>query len=173
MAEGPSYAADLTERFESALFKTARAWRRAVDQRLKSRGMGMGRISWMTVSAAAQSRSPMSQSALADMLLVADASMVHMVDGLIDAGLVIRERSKTDRRVKRILLTDAGHRIHSKLKHEAAAAREQLLAPVGWDELARLTAFLEQLQSRLDPHPTETSQGATTSHRASAQLRFP
>ena len=67
----------------------------------------------MTIAVAAQSRSPMSQSALADMLLVADASMVHMIDGLVGAGLVMRERSKTDRRVKRILLTDAGHRVHS------------------------------------------------------------
>jgi MarR family transcriptional regulator, transcriptional regulator for hemolysin len=151
MIEGPINAADLTERFENALYKTARAWRRAVDQRLKCIGMGIGRVSWMTIAAAARSRSPMSQSALADMLLVTDASMVRMIDCLANAGLVMRERSKSDRRVKRIVMTEAGHRIYSELKDEAAAAREQLLAPIGWEELAHLTALLEQLQSRLDP----------------------
>jgi len=149
--EGQSNDTELTERFENALYKTARAWRRAVDQRLKCIGMGIGRVSWMTIAAAARSRSPMSQSALADMLLVTDASMVRMIDCLANAGLVMRERSTSDRRVKRIVMTEAGHRIYSELKNEAAAAREQLLAPIGWEELARLTACLEQLQSRLGP----------------------
>jgi MarR family transcriptional regulator, transcriptional regulator for hemolysin len=92
---------------------------------------------------------------------------------LVGAGLAMRERSKTDRRVKRILLTDAGHRVHSKLKDEAAAAREELLAPVGWDELAQLTAFLEQLHSRLDPHRPGAKRNAPASHQGSVLPRCP
>lgn len=160
MIEGPSNAAELTERFGNALYKTARAWRRAVDRRLKSTGMGIGRISWMTIAAAARSSSPMSQSALADMLLVTDAAMVGMIDCLVDAGFVMRERSKSDRRVKRIVMTDAGHRIYTELSNEVAAAREQLLAPIGWAELAHLTALLELLQSRLDSYHTGASRSA-------------
>lgn len=171
MIEGPSNAAELTERFESALYKTARAWRRAVDQRLKC--MGIGRVSWITIAAAARSRSPMSQSALADMLLVADASMVRMIDCLVNAGLVMRERSTSDRRVNRIVITEAGHRIYLELKHEAAAAREQLLAPIGWEELAHLTTLLEQLQSRLGPYHADTGRNAAALHQSAAGLRCP
>jgi MarR family transcriptional regulator, transcriptional regulator for hemolysin len=171
MIEDPGNA-ELTERFEDALHKTARAWRRAVDQRLKCIGMGIGRVSWMTIAVAARSRSPMSQSALADMLLVADASMVRMIDYLVNAGLVMREQSTSDRRVKRIVMTEAGHRIYSELKPEAAAAREQLLAPIGWDELAHLTALLEQLQSRLDPYHAGTSRNAASLHPGATGLRY-
>lgn len=173
MIEGPSNPAEFTERFESALYKTARAWRRAVDQRLKGMGMGIGRVSWMTIAAAARSRSPMSQSALADMLLVADASMVRMIDCLVNEGLVMREQSRSDRRVKRIVMTEAGHRIYSELKNEAAAAREQLLAPIGWEELAHLTALLEQLQCRLDPDHAGTSRNAAALPQGAAALRCP
>jgi biotin operon repressor len=64
--------------------------------------------SWMTIAAASQVRSPLSQSELADMLSVSGASMVHMIDRLAKAGLVIREPSNSDRRVNRVVITDAG-----------------------------------------------------------------
>jgi MarR family transcriptional regulator for hemolysin len=169
MTEGTNNAAELIERFESALCKTARAWRRAVDQRLKCLGKGVGRVSWRTIAAAAQSPLPMSQSALADMLLVTGTSMVRMIDRLASEGFVIRERSKADRRVKRILMTDAGHRVYSELKQEATAARLQLLGPIGWEELAHVTALLEQLQSRLDPYPAGPSRNAAALHQGSKE----
>jgi hypothetical protein len=68
MIEGPGNAADLAERFEHALYNIARGWRHAVDRRLKCEGMSAA--SWMTIAAASQVRSPLSQSELADMLTV-------------------------------------------------------------------------------------------------------
>jgi MarR family transcriptional regulator for hemolysin len=144
MAEGPGNAADLAERFEHALYNIARGWRHAVDRRLKY--MGMSAASWMTIAAASQVSSPLSQSELADMLSVSGASMVHMIDRLVKAGLVIREPSPSDRRINRIVITDAGHRLYEELKNEAAAIRQQLLATVELQSLARLTELLEQLQ---------------------------
>ena len=87
----------------------------------------------------------MSQSELADMLSVSRASMVHMIDRLFKEGLVIREPSVSDRRVNRILITDAGHRIYAELKNEAAAARQQLLSSIELEQLAHLTGLLEHL----------------------------
>jgi len=150
MTEGPGNAADLAERFENALYHIARDWRHAVDRRLKYLGVSMAR--WMTIAAASQVRSPLSQSELADMLSISGASMVHMIDRLVTAGLVIREPSTSDRRVNRIVITDAGHRLCAELKKEAAAVRQQLLASIELEKLAHLTELLEQLQCIFRPH---------------------
>jgi MarR family transcriptional regulator for hemolysin len=144
MIERPDNAADLAERFENALRNTARGWRHAVDRRLKYFGISVA--SWMTIAAASQVRSPLSQSELADMLSVSRASMVHMIDHLVKTGLVIREPSTSDRRVNRIVITDAGHRLHAELKSEAAVVRQQLLASIDLEKLAHLTELLEQMQ---------------------------
>jgi MarR family transcriptional regulator, transcriptional regulator for hemolysin len=143
MIESPDNAVDVAERFESALYSIARGWRHALDRRLKHLGIGMA--SWMTIAAASHVRSPLSQSELADMLSVSGASMVHMIDRLVKAGLVMREPSISDRREKRIVITDAGHRLCAEFKSQAAAIRHQLLAGIELKELSRLTELLEQL----------------------------
>jgi MarR family transcriptional regulator for hemolysin len=150
MIEDPGNAADLAERFENALYNLARDWRHAVDRRLKYLGISMA--SWMTIAAASQVRTPLSQSELADMLSVSGASMVHMIDRLVKAGLAIREPSISDRRVNRIVITDAGHRLCAELKTEAAAVRQQLLASIESGKLAHLTELLEKLQCICRPH---------------------
>jgi MarR family transcriptional regulator, transcriptional regulator for hemolysin len=148
MGEGASNSADLAERFENALYSIARGWRHAVDRRLKSMGISMA--SWMTIAAASQVRSPLSQSELANMLAVSSASMVHMIDRLVKAGLVIRE-SSSDRRVNRIVITDADRRLYTQIKDEVSAARQQFLASIDLRSLAHLTELLEQLQCTLQP----------------------
>src|SRR5260370_20080471 len=117
---------DLEERFSNALHSTSRSWRQAVDRKLKY--LGVSQASWMTIAIAAKARSPLSQSELADKLGVEGATMVAMIDRLVKAGLVMREASTTDRRVKRVILTPAGDKIHDKGKAEAEALRYELLA---------------------------------------------
>ena len=118
----------LQERFSTALHNTARAWRQAVDRRLKF--LGVSQASWMTIAVAAKAESPLSQSELADRLAVEGATMVTMIDRLVKAGLVLRVASTTDRRVKRVVLTEAGNRLYDKVRAEAAAFRHELLANV-------------------------------------------
>ena len=117
---------DLEERFSAALHNTSRAWRQALDRRL--RYLGVSQASWMTIALAAKARQPLSQSELADRLAVEAATMVAMVDRLVKAGLVVREPSTTDRRVKRVVLTAAGNLLYERVRAEAAAFRQQLLA---------------------------------------------
>jgi MarR family transcriptional regulator for hemolysin len=148
LIEGPGNATDLAERFENALYNIARSWRHAVDRRLKYFGISMA--GWMAIAAASQVRSPLSQSELADMLSVSGASMVHMIDRLVKDGLAIREPSISDRRVNRIVITDAGHRLYAVLKDEAAAVRQELLASIELGRLAHLTELLEQMRSILE-----------------------
>jgi MarR family transcriptional regulator, transcriptional regulator for hemolysin len=140
---------DLDERFELALRNAAKAWRQAVDRRL--RRLGVDRISWMTITAATQARAPLSQSALADALAVSRASMVHTIDRLAKNGFVRRELSAFDRRQKRIVVTDAGAQLYSLLKDEVTGVRRQVLTVVDPEKLVHLTDLLEKLQELLRP----------------------
>lgn len=142
---------DLEERFSDALHSTSRAWRQAVDRRLKY--LGVSQASWMTIAFAAKARSPLSQSELADKLGVEGATMVAMIDRLVNAGLVLREASTTDRRVKRVVLTPAGAKIYERVKAEAIALREELLADTDPKKLLIATELLESLREVIETKP--------------------
>jgi MarR family transcriptional regulator, transcriptional regulator for hemolysin len=139
---------DLEERFADALHGTARAWRQAVDRRLKS--LGLSQASWMTIAVAAKAPTPLSQSELADRLGVEGATMVAMVDRLVKAGFVARQPSKIDRRVNRVVITEAGNRLFATVKTEAAAVRKELLAHIDPKKLALATELLETLQGLIE-----------------------
>jgi MarR family transcriptional regulator, transcriptional regulator for hemolysin len=142
---------DMEEMFSDALHNTSRAWRQAVDRRLKY--LGVSQASWMTIAVAAKAKWPLSQSELADRLAVEGATMVAMIDRLVKSGLVIRELSTTDRRVKRILLTDAGNQLYDKVRTEAAAFRQELLANIDPGKLAIATELLQSLQGIIETKP--------------------
>jgi MarR family transcriptional regulator for hemolysin len=139
---------ELEERFADALHSAAHAWRLAVDRRLKYQGLSQA--SWTTIVVAAKARSPLSQSELATRLGVEGATMVAMVDRLVNAGFVVREVSINDRRVNRIVLTEAGKRLVDTVKSEAAALRKELLATVDPKKLTVATDLLEMLRARIE-----------------------
>lgn len=142
---------DLEERFSNALHGTARAWRQAIDRRLKY--LGVSQASWMTIAVAAKARQPLSQSELADRLAVEGATMVAMVDRLVKAGLVKRQPSTADRRIKRVVVTEAGYRLFDTVKAEAAAVRKELLSKMDPKRLEAATELLEALQGMIDAAP--------------------
>lgn len=139
---------DLEERFSEALHSTSRSWRQAVDRRLKY--LGVSQASWMTIAITAKARSPLSQSELADRLGVEGATMVAMIDRLVKAGLVLREASTTDRRVKRVVLTPAGLKVYEKVKAEGTALRKELLANMDTKRLLIATELLEGLREIIE-----------------------
>lgn len=142
---------DVEERFTGALHNTSRAWRQALDRRLKY--LGVSQASWMTIAVAAKAAGPLSQSELADRLGVEGATMVAMVDRLVRAALVMREPSTADRRVKRVVLTPAGNLLYDKVRAEAAAFRKALLADIDPKKLLIATELLEGLQGVIDAAP--------------------
>lgn len=133
----------IEERFSAALHNSARAWRHALDRRLKY--LGLSQAGWMTIAHIAKSAEPLSQTGLAHKLGVEDATLVSMLDRLVKAGFVRRQPSDTDRRVKLILLTDAGQQVYQSVRTEADAFRIELFANVDRDKLRELTELLENL----------------------------
>jgi MarR family transcriptional regulator for hemolysin len=142
---------DLEERFANALHGTARVWRQAIDRRL--RYLGVSQASWMTIAVAANAREPLSQSELADSLGVEGATMVAMVDRLVKAGLVKREPSTADRRIKRVVVTEAGYRLFDTVKTQAALVRKELLSQLDPKKLEAATDVLEALQGMIVAAP--------------------
>jgi len=134
----------LEERFSGALHNTSRAWKAAIDRRLKY--LGMSQASWTTIATIAKADAPMSQIELANKLGIEAATMVTMIDRLSKAGLILREASPVDRRVKLIVLTDAGSELYAKVKHEADIFRTELLADIDAKKLLVATELLEHLQ---------------------------
>lgn len=135
----------IEERFSLALHNTARAWRQALDRRL--RHLGVGQAAWLAIAAVARAPSPPSQADLAACLGVEAPTVVSMVDRLVKGGYVRREPSEADRRIKRVVLTQAGHDLFAQVRAQAEIFRQELLAPLNPADLQAMTVLLEQLQA--------------------------
>ena len=134
----------LEERFSIALHTTARTWKAAINRRLKY--LGLSQASWTTIAAIAKADYAKSQIELANELGVEAATMVAMIDRLAKAQLITREPSPHDRRIKLIVLTEAGAQLYSKVRAEADKFRHEILADIDPAKLVMATELLEHLQ---------------------------
>lgn len=138
----------IQERFSAALHHSARTWRVALNRRLKY--LGLSQAGWMTIALAAEAGTPMSQIELAQALGVEAATMVSMVDRLVKSGLVLRQPSETDRRVKFIALTDAGRAAYEQVKAQATTFRAELLSQEDEALLLQATELLERVKASVE-----------------------
>jgi MarR family transcriptional regulator for hemolysin len=139
--------AELHQRFSAALHNTSRAWKQAIDSRLKD--LGVSQAAWMTIAMVAKAATPPSQKQLADLLGVEGPTIVAMVDRLVASNLVLRVASPHDRRVKLIELTDPGRAMYAQVKTRADELRTDLLAGVDPQALLSAASLLEQLQASI------------------------
>ncbi len=138
----------IEERFSAALHGSARAWRLAIDRRLKH--LGLSQASWMAIALTAKEKEPPSQTRLAARAGVEDPTMVSTVDRLVKAGYMVRTPSETDRRVKLLSLTLAGQKVYETVWQEADVLRRELLGTVDPDMLHTVTVFLEAIQTNIE-----------------------
>jgi len=141
----------IEERFSAALHGSARAWRLAIDRRLKH--LNLSQASWMAIALTAKEAEPPSQTRLAARAGVEDPTMVSTVDRLVKAGYMVRTPSATDRRVKLLSLTLAGQEVYQSVWKEADVLRRELLGNVDPDTLRTVTTFLEALQVNVESQP--------------------
>lgn len=155
--------ASIEERFSLALHNTARAWRQALDRRLKH--LGIGQAAWLTIAAVARANKPLSQTDLANCLGVEAPTVVSMIDRLVKADLVRREPSEVDRRIKYIVLTDAGRDMFAQVRAEAERFRKELLQGADKAQLQTMAELLEALHVKADadrqPDPSVTNNKKT------------
>lgn len=136
------------ERFMQELHGASRAWRSALERRLKAHGLTAA--GWSALEEAAASAEPPSQRELARRLGVDGATLVATIDRLAERGLVLRSAAAHDRRVKLIVTTDAGYALRDRVGAEAGALRRQLLGRVDAGRIAAAAAVLEELRQGLE-----------------------
>lgn len=90
---------------------------------------------------------PVSQVELGRSLGIDKASMVKLLDGIEELGLVERRAGKEDRREKRIHVTAAGLRMIEKAGETRQRVEDQFLSPLSAAERKQFEALLVKLTS--------------------------
>jgi MarR family transcriptional regulator for hemolysin len=138
----------LDERFTHALHGGARAWRGALERRLRARGLTAA--GWSAMAAVAASAAAPSQRELARQLGVDGATLVATIDRLAAAGLVERMPSPHDRRVKLVVLTERGRELAHEVEGFTASLRRELMARIDKGRIVVAAEVLEQLRQILE-----------------------
>jgi DNA-binding MarR family transcriptional regulator len=103
---------------------------------------------------------PSSQLALAQHLGVNRTVMTYLLDDLERAGLVERRPDPTDRRARRVAITDSGRTLLRELKDRLRQAEDELLGPLDEQERATLRTLLQRLATAIAPaDPCEALRG--------------
>ncbi|MBK4738687.1 MarR family winged helix-turn-helix transcriptional regulator [Noviherbaspirillum pedocola] len=144
-------AFSIEERFSAALYHASRAWRQAIDRRLKD--LGIGQAGWMAIAVVAAAGEPLPQTELARRLGVENPTLVVTIDRLTAGGLAVRVPSSTDRRIKLVALTEAGTKLYEKVKSQADQVRNELLAHIDKDHLQLMTELLESVREKAESAP--------------------
>src|SRR3954468_23960203 len=90
----------------------------------------------------------LSVKALGESLGLSLAAISRAADELVQRGLVDRTEDPSDRRMKRLRLTDAGHELVQKMRELRMAGFEQFVATLSAKERAQLTKALEPILAR-------------------------
>lgn len=129
------------KRLGSVIGLAARQWRRAVDLRLQK--YGLTEATWLPLLRLAQSSTPMRQKDLAAALSLDSSSVVRILNGLEDAGLIGRSEDAEDRRAKAIVITPLGRSLVRKVEAVSEDVQREVLAGLSQGDIAIARRVLE------------------------------
>ncbi len=93
--------------------------------------------------------SPMSPGQLSEAMGHDKGALTHLVDALVEAGFVRRERDLSDRRAVQIFLTPAGRQQAESSGHRLVDLLNEVLAPFSLAEVNSMATQLQRLLERL------------------------
>ena len=126
----------------------SRMRRTLFDQAMKP--LGITRSQWWVLSQLSRhARSGMLQTELARDLDVGKVTVGGLIDRLENAGYVIRVPEKTDRRAKRILITERGHEILRDMVAVGHRLNGIILAGLSPDAVAAAEQALETMKENI------------------------
>ena len=105
----------------------ARLWRWELDQRLQSLGLSQAR--YVLLVHLTEAPGPIAQNDLAERAGITGPTLVRHLDHLQGNGLVERQDSPNDRRVKHVYLTETGRDHCGRAQTIANQLREELASP--------------------------------------------
>jgi DNA-binding MarR family transcriptional regulator len=113
-----------------------------------------------------RSQAAMPTSELADLADLSPASTTEMLDGLEDAGLVVRERSERDRRVVLTSLTERGGELVEARRARYEPRWRAALDEFTEEELVVAATVLDRLRVLFDELVIEKTGAAATEEQA-------
>lgn len=136
-----------------------RLFQRAWDRHLQASGTGIT-VPQSRVLAELRRFNGLTQTELAEHVMMEKAPLGRIVDRMEEIGLVIRRPDPADRRVRRVYLTDAIDRLYDPLWGAAFAMFDVALEGFTPEEYKTLLAMLRRIKENLE--------GAEQEHHASA-----
>jgi MarR family transcriptional regulator, transcriptional regulator for hemolysin len=124
------------------LTRTSRAVTQAFERAMAQAG---GSVSTWQVLLLVRSANWDTQSEMAEQLGVTGATLTHHLNALERKGLVYRWREDNNRRVQRVVLTDAGVELFDRLREVALRHDRLLRSQLSEDEVEQLGSLLGRL----------------------------
>jgi len=124
------------------LARTARAVTQAFEHSMADAG---GSMSTWQVLLLVRSQQWGTQTEMAAAMGITGATLTHHLNALEDQGLVRRWRERSNRRVQRVELTDAGDAMFERLRHVAAKHDQRLRSALSAKEVDQLEELLDRL----------------------------
>lgn len=132
------------------LATASRKMRTGFDALVRTRGLTLARARALMLLA----RHPgISQTELAGLLEIENPTVVRLLDGLEKQGLIRRTPAETDRRVKRIDLTEAAEDQVDEIEDLAEVMRRAMLRGIPEADLAVTLGVLRRVIANLENDP--------------------
>ncbi len=136
----------LDEQFAETLHQVAHAWRIELDRRLRPLGFSHSR--WLLLLHLSR-HDGCTHCELAQHMGIEAATLVKQVDHMEQEGLLKRQASETDRRVKHLHLTTAGKKVVERIRSSAAELRKEIMAGSGTEDIGAALSVLKNIRSTL------------------------
>lgn len=131
----------------SDLARLVRIWRTLIDHRLKP--LELTQTHWVTLHNIHQLPPEQSQIQLAKAIGIEQPSLVRTLDQLETKGLISRHTCASDRRAKRITLTENATPIIEKMESVIRETRKEILGGIDQHELAMLSHLISRLEQNI------------------------
>ena len=124
----------------------SRLRRRVVDRALKP--LGITRSQWWVLAFLSRADG-MSQVALAEELDVGKVSLGQLIDKLEKTGFIFRRLDGSDRRVKRVYLTERSEALIARIRDSVSATEKGILSKIDPADLRATARALRSMKANL------------------------
>lgn len=131
----------------SDLARLVRAWRALIDDRLKP--LELTQTHWVTLHNINMLPPEQSQIQLAKAIGIEQPSLVRTLDQLEEKKLITRQTCASDRRAKRIKLTEEAAPIINKMESVIDSTRKEILSGMSSVEIEQLGGMLSRLEKNI------------------------
>lgn len=131
----------------SDLARLVRVWRTLIDHRLKP--LELTQTHWVTLHNIHQLPPEQSQIQLAKAIGIEQPSLVRTLDQLEEKGLISRQTCASDRRAKRIKLTEKAEPLINEMEEVIGKTRDEILSGVSKQEVETLLHLIRKLEQNI------------------------